>query len=169
MTKTLTTLLLALAPALALAAGEHAGHAHDMTAMHEGMAGMAHDAGSARTGQPGDPAKATRTIEVSMDDTMRFEPSQIAVKAGETVRFFIRNKGRKAHEMVLGSEQALREHAALMRKMPDMQHAEANMIHLAAGQRGAIVWQFDQPGQVDFACLLPNHMENGMVGKIQVD
>jgi len=166
MNKTLSLLLLAFSPAWALAAGNHAGHDHSMAAMHQGMA---HGASGSQSGQPGDPAKVSRTIEVVMDDSMRFEPSQISVKAGETIRFFVRNKGKKAHEMVIGNEADLQEHAAMMRKMPDMQHADPNMIRLAAGQRGAIVWQFDKPGDVDFACLLPDHMENGMVGKVRVE
>lgn len=41
-------------------------------------------------------------------------------------------------------------------------------ITLATGQRGGIVWQFDKPGAVDFACLVPGHMEAGMVGKVEV-
>jgi len=42
------------------------------------------------------------------------------------------------------------------------------MITLAPGQRGGIVWQFDKPGAVDFACLVPGHREAGMVGKVEV-
>jgi uncharacterized cupredoxin-like copper-binding protein len=57
----------------------------------------------------------------------------------------------------------------MMRKMPGMEHAEPNMITLNASQRGGIVWQFDKPGTVDFACLMPGHMEAGMVGKVMVE
>jgi len=56
----------------------------------------------------------------------------------------------------------------MMRKMPGMKHAEPNMITLNAGQTGGIVWQFDKAGEVDFACLIPGHMEAGMVGKVKV-
>jgi uncharacterized cupredoxin-like copper-binding protein len=50
-----------------------------------------------------------------------------------------------------------------------MQHAEPNMVTLQPGQRGGLVWQFDRPGTVDFACLIPGHMEAGMAGKIVVE
>ena len=120
-------------------------------------------------GRPGDAAKVARTIDVSMDDSMRFNPNSIRVKAGETVRFFIRNTGSLDHEMVIGTLAELKEHSAMMKKMPTMQHAEPNMIRLAPGQRGGIVWQFDKPGIVDFACLVPGHMEAGMVGKVTVN
>jgi uncharacterized cupredoxin-like copper-binding protein len=43
------------------------------------------------------------------------------------------------------------------------------MITLKAGQRAGIVWQFDKSGSVDFACLIPGHMEAGMMGKVMVE
>jgi uncharacterized cupredoxin-like copper-binding protein len=103
-----------------------------------------------------------------MNDSMRFVPDAITVKAGETIRFFIRNNGKLPHELVIGSIAELKEHAEMMRKMPGMEHDEPNMITLKPGQRGGLVWKFDQPGSVDFACLVPGHMEAGMVGKVLV-
>jgi uncharacterized cupredoxin-like copper-binding protein len=120
-------------------------------------------------GKPGDPAQVSRTIDITMDDTMRYTPSEINVKTGETIRFFIKNQGKMSHEMVIGSMDELKEHAEKMRKMPNMKHAEANMITLAPGQRGGLIWQFDKAGEVDFACLVPGHMEAGMSGKVDVE
>lgn len=170
MKKTLSVLALSALPVLALAAGNHqGGHGmagHDMQGMHGSMHG---GASHSNVGKPGDPAKVDRTIEVVMDDTMRFTPATITVKKGETIRFFVKNAGKVPHEMVVGSLQELKEHAEMMRKMPQMQHAEPNMVTLQPGQRGGLVWQFDQPGTVDFACLIPGHMEAGMAGKIVVE
>ncbi|HET7134796.1 MAG TPA: hypothetical protein VFJ25_02675, partial [Casimicrobiaceae bacterium] len=45
----------------------------------------AHDA----FGHPGNPAKASRTIDVAMSDDMRFTPANFAVKRGETIRFVV--------------------------------------------------------------------------------
>lgn len=119
-------------------------------------------------GQEGDPKKVTRTIQVDMADTMRFTPANLAVKRGETVRFVVRNGGQVLHEMVLGTSQALAEHAALMRKFPGMEHADANMAHVKPGTSGEIVWQFTKAGEFQFACLLPGHFEAGMVGQLVV-
>ena len=41
-------------------------------------------------------------------------------------------------------------------------------ITLKPGQRGGLVWQFGEAGTVDFACLIPGHLEAGMVGKVAV-
>jgi uncharacterized cupredoxin-like copper-binding protein len=163
MKKTLSILALSVLPTLALAAGNHAGGhgtpGHDMSSMSNKPSS---------TGQPGDPAKVTRTVELTMDDTMRFTPSEIQARVGETVRFFIKNTGKIPHEMVIGSITDLKAHAAEMQKMPGMQHAEPNMITLDPGKTGGLVWQFGQAGTVDFACLIPGHMEAGMVGKVKV-
>lgn len=167
----LALLALLLAPALVWAGGDHGGHGdHDQGGMHEHMAGMHQAAPRLSTaGRSGDPAKVSRTIEITMDDNMRFTPDRIAVKAGETVRFFVKNGGKQPHEMILGTPDELKQHAAMMRQMPGMKHAEPNMVSLAAGKRGGLVWQFDQAGTVDFACLIPGHMEAGMKGTIQVE
>nr|WP_073103417.1 cupredoxin family protein [Pollutimonas bauzanensis] len=168
MKKTLAILMLGAVPALAFAAGGHGG-GHDLPA-HGGsghdMAAMSKT--SAAAGQPGDPSRASRTIELLMDDTMRFTPSEIEVQPGETVRFLVRNAGRLPHEMVIGSVAELKAHAAEMREAPGLEHAEPNMITLGAGQHGDLVWQFDKAGTVDFACLIPGHMEAGMVGRVRV-
>lgn len=163
MKKTLSVLLLSLISAAAFASGEHkGGKGHDMGGMHK-------DVHASVAGKPGDPAKVSRTIAVTMDDAMRFTPGQISVKAGETIRFFVKNSGKIPHEMVIGTMSELKEHAEMMRKMPGMKHAEPNQTTLAPGQSGGIVWQFDKAGQVDFACLIPGHMEAGMIGKVTVN
>lgn len=70
--------------------------------------------------------------------------------------------------MVIGSMEQLKAHAAEMRNTPGMQHAEPNMITLEPGKSGDLVWKFDEVGTVDFACLIPGHLEAGMVGKVKV-
>ncbi|MGR6035539.1 MAG: cupredoxin domain-containing protein [Candidatus Nitrosoglobus sp.] len=139
-----------------------------MQGHHHGMEGMHKGTDSSIAGKPGDPDKVSRTIEVTMNDQMRFIPDRISVKSGETVRFNVKNAGKIPHEMVIGTMDELKEHAEMMRQMPNMKHAEPNMITLAGGQSGTLVWQFGKPGTVDFACLIPGHMEAGMVGQIEV-
>ena len=170
MKKYLLALVLSVAPLLALAAGEHSGgHSMDGNAM-PGHSMKGHDMSSmSSVGKPGDPGKVDRTVEVVMNDSMRFEPALIEVKKGETIRFFVKNAGKIPHEMVIGSIDDLKAHAEEMRNMSDMKHAEPNMITLNGGQRGGLVWTFDQAGTVDFACLIPGHMEAGMMGKVEVN
>ena len=72
-------------------------------------------------GRAGDPARVDRTIHIRMTDQMRFEPSKITVRAGETLRLVHHNSGKVLHEMVIGTRADLEEHAALMRKHPGME------------------------------------------------
>ena len=90
-------------------------------------------------GREGDPKKVTRTIKVDMRDTMRFTPDLVTIKRGETVKFVAVNSGAVMHEMVLGTVDELKEHAELMRKFPNMEHADANMAHVKPGTKGDIV------------------------------
>ena len=115
-----------------------------------------------------DPKKAARTMRIEMADTMRYYPSEVKVKRGETVRFVIRNKGKLLHELVIGTKKELDEHAALMLKFPAMQHDEPYMAHVGAGKRGGLIWTFNRAGEFDFACLIAGHYQAGMVGRISV-
>ena len=119
-------------------------------------------------GQPGDPKKATRTVEITMSDAMRFSPPSVVVKRNETIRFALRNEGKLKHEMVLGSIGELTEHAALMLRFPEMEHADPNQASVEAGKTGELVWQFTKAGTFDFACLQPGHYEAGMKGRVVV-
>jgi len=119
-------------------------------------------------GQEGDPKKVARIIKVDMTDNMRYTPADLTISEGETVKFVVHNSGKVLHEMVLGTSQALAEHAALMKRFPEMEHADANMAHVRPSRDGEIVWQFTRPGEFRFACLQPGHFEAGMVGKVTV-
>ncbi|MEC5409426.1 cupredoxin family protein [Paraburkholderia sp. MPAMCS5] len=119
-------------------------------------------------GTPGDAKNATRTITVTMRDSMRFEPPKIIVRKSETIRFVVTNAGKVRHEMTLGSKQELKEHAGMMREMPDMTHQDANSVTVGPGQTGDLVWRFTRTGTFEFACLEPGHPEAGMKGTITV-
>ena len=119
-------------------------------------------------GKPGEPANVSRAIEVDMSDAMRFTPAAITVRKGETIRFVVKNSGKVKHEMVLGSINELKEHAELMLKFPEMEHADPNQLSVDPGKTGELIWQFTKAGAFDFACLQPGHFEAGMRGKISV-
>lgn len=119
-------------------------------------------------GREGDPGKVGRVIRLTMTDAFRYSPSEIMVKRGQTVKFIVHNKGKQLHEMILGTPEELRAHAELMKKFPEMEHADANMTHVKPGANGEMVWQFTRAGEFQFGCLVPGHFEAGMVGKVTV-
>ena len=122
-------------------------------------------------GAPGDPAKAARTVDVTIRDTagaMRFETVPIRAAPGEQVRFVVKNDGKAAHEFRLDSVAGNAAHKAMMAQMPGMVHHDANAISLAPGARAELVWRFSKPGTYEYACLIPGHYEAGMHGEIVV-
>ena len=152
----LSAMLALAASGAAFASGNHAGgHGHD-------------EGGETAIGKPGVATKASRTITIESSDNMRYTPSNIQVKQGETVRFIVKNVGQVKHELSLGTEKELLEHLEQMKKFPDMEHDEPNKVTLQPGKQGEIVWQFTKTGTVNFACLMPGHYEAGMRGSIKV-
>jgi uncharacterized cupredoxin-like copper-binding protein len=120
--------------------------------------------------------QVSRSIEVTLLDSMKFTPDSIQVSAGETIRFVVHNKGKLAHEMVLGNAQAIAAHAKEMQAMA----ATGNTSHQHGGRAGAIavsvpagevrewVVKFDEAIELEIACLVPGHYEAGMKGKLNV-
>ncbi|WP_427912295.1 cupredoxin domain-containing protein [Ramlibacter sp. MMS24-I3-19] len=109
-----------------------------------------------------------RTIEIGMTDAMRFTPSKLQLREGETVRFVVVNRGKQDHEFVIGTPKVLDAHAALMRRFPQMDHDDPSAVRVAPGRRKTLVWTFNRPGEFAFACLVPGHYEGGMTGTIKV-
>ena len=135
----------------AMAAGQHAG-GHDQSAI----------------GEPGKAARISRTVRIDMSDAMRYTPASINARQGETIRFVIKNSGKLKHEWVLGTEKELKEHYEVMKKFPEMEHDDPNMVTVAPGGISEVVWKFTKAGKIDFACLQPGHYDAGMKGAVAV-
>ncbi|MEH6460715.1 cupredoxin domain-containing protein [Chitinimonas sp. JJ19] len=157
--------LLTLALASLLAAGPSWAHGGAATAQAD-KHGISAD--QEAFGRQGDPKKVSRTIDISMHDNMRYNQSKITVRQGETLRIVLLNKGKIMHELVLGTEQKLKEHAEVMKKFPNMEHDSPYMAHVPPSKQQEIIWEFNKPGEFMFGCLIPGHFEAGMVGRITV-
>ncbi|MFZ0836029.1 MAG: cupredoxin family protein, partial [Xanthobacteraceae bacterium] len=118
-------------------------------------------------GQPGDPKKPARTVTISMRE-MQFEPSRIEVHKGEQIRFVLRNVGTESHEFVLATPDENRKHEEVMKKFPNMEHDDPNAKRVARSESAELLWAFTKPGEFEFACLIPDHREYGMVGTVVV-
>ena len=154
---------LALFAASAFAGGTHShSHGHEKKAVDYSHAEMF------EFGKASDPAHASQTITIDMTDGLRFEPSEVSVSRGETVRFVVKNTGTMMHEMILGTHDSLHEHAELMKKFPGMEHDELHMAHVSPGNEHVMGWQFTEAGEFHFGCLVPGHFEGGMKGTITV-
>ena len=121
----------------------------------------------------------SRSINIDMNDTMRFTPDQLTVDAGETIKWVVRNSGKLPHEMVLGSEDALKVHAAEMKQASAQKsghtdshehNSSSNILALSVqpGETKEWVIRFDTAQKLQMACLIPGHFEAGMKGQLTV-
>lgn len=122
-------------------------------------------------GEPGDPKKPARIVQVTMGETdgkMVFVPAKVEVKKGEQVKFVLRNNGELDHEFIMATTAENLKHGEAMKKNPDMEHDDPNGKRLAPKKADEIVWKFTKAGQFEYSCLIPGHREAGMVGTIVV-
>ena len=145
------------------------GHAHKdngHNAQHHKHEGAGHETSPA--GEPGKASRVSRTIQVRMLDSMRFEPSMIQVKSGETVKFLVTNAGKLRHEFGIGTAEEQAAHAEMMLADPDMKHEDGNVISVAPGKVGALIWHFGAAGEYEAGCQVPGHYPAGMKAAILV-
>jgi uncharacterized cupredoxin-like copper-binding protein len=132
---------------------------------------LAHSGHVFAAGEPGDPKKPYRTIELTMSDgngTMTYEPNQIEVKKGEQIMFVLLNAGALAHEFLLDSFENNAKHKIEMQKNPEMEHDDPNGKRVEPKNDSKILWRFSKAGTYEFACLIPGHYEAGMKGTVVV-
>ncbi len=138
----------------------------------EGPAGHGHGHDEAfSAGEPGDPKKPARIIQVTMsesDGKMVFMPAKVEVKKGEQVKFVLRNNSELDHEFILATTAENLKHGQAMKKNPDMEHDDPNGKRLVPKKTDEIVWKFTKAGEFEYSRLIPGHREAGMVGTIVV-
>lgn len=143
--------------------------------------------GHVEFGQAGKAGEASRTVEVIMGDVF-YEPGDITVVEGETIRFVIRNEGAIVHEFNIGTPHMHAEHQKEMQMMVDhgvlqsnkinhemmkmdmgngqtMDHDDPNSVLLEPGESAEIIWKFAASMDLEFACNVPGHYDAGMAGR----
>jgi uncharacterized cupredoxin-like copper-binding protein len=136
-----------------------------------GGAGHSHDHGLFSAGEPGNPKRPARVVQIGMhegDGTMFFNHRHVEVRRGEQVRFVLKNHGELDHEFVLATTEENEKHAQEMLKNPDMEHDDPNAKRLEPKKSSELLWRFTRAGEFEFGCLIPGHREAGMIGKIIV-
>jgi uncharacterized cupredoxin-like copper-binding protein len=142
-------------------------------------------------GQKGDINDVTKVITVKMYDNY-YDPNQITVKKGETVKFIVKNMGELVHELNIATKEMHIQHQPEMAKMVEheilladridknkmkemakmnhaMAHKHANSVLLEPNDTGEIIWKFSTSAKLEIACNVPGHYEAGMIAKIIKD
>jgi uncharacterized cupredoxin-like copper-binding protein len=162
-----------LAPSPAIASPGQAGHGHGDPAQ--------------LLGQPA-PRGTGRVVRIEMTENAYNLP-RVQVRAGETIRFVVVNRGQFLHEFSFAPAEVHAAHRpemammmdhgmitherviSLTMTMPDgqrMDHTAPNSILVEPGKTGEISWRFTRAGTIEIACNLPGHYETGMVAQLVV-
>ncbi len=96
-------------------------------------------------------ADGTQRVSVEVGNGMRFDPSSIAVRAGQPVEVTLRNDSGISHDFTLSSGPA-----------------QPVKIVAAAGQTATGTFTIDTPGSYTFFCSVPGHEAAGRRGTITV-
>lgn len=121
-------------------------------------------------GEPGDPAKSTRTFHINALDTMKFSRDALLVKKGETVRFMVHNDGKVVHEFVIGDAETQKAHAEMMKTKRGMKHDHANAVTIEPGKAKNLYWTFSgEATELEIGCHVPGHYESGMKIALKVE
>jgi uncharacterized cupredoxin-like copper-binding protein len=160
-------LLLCLAFALGpIPAFADSGHSHSHSHSHH----HAKPTPGVDMGGPGKAADVKRTIRIETRDR-DYNLRQIQVRPGETVRFVVVNKSSIRHEFGIARRAEHVEHRKMMEKMPDMKHDDPELITVEPGETKELIWRFgthkDALKDLEFACNIPGHAEQGMEGKFR--
>ena len=104
-----------------------------------------------------------------MSNELTFEPDEVTVARGETVRFVVTNTGQSVHEFLIGDEAAQADFEAEMSGGEEMDHDTSSGVSVDPGQTESFDYTFGDTDEVILAgCHEPGHYEGGMVATITV-
>jgi len=142
-------------------------------------------------GEKGKLSEVNRTVEIKMYDNY-FEPNEIKIKKGETIKFIVSNYGELVHEFNIATKEMHIKHQPEMMKMVEheillvdridkekmkqmakkdhsMAHSHSNSVLLEPNEIGEIIWKFSTNTNLEAACNVPGHYEIGMVADIKIN
>ena len=142
-------------------------------------------------GEKGKLSEVTRTIEIKMYDNY-YEPKEIKIKKGKTIKFIVHNYGELVHEFNIATKEMHIKHQPEMMKMVEneilladridkkkmkemakkdhsMAHSHSNSVLLEPNQSAELIWKFSTDSKLEAACNLPGHYEAGMVANIKIN
>lgn len=109
-----------------------------------------------------------RTVEISMHE-WGYQPEHVTVRPGEVIRLAVRHAGSMPHEFMLMTGEAM--NAVDYR----LQRADWSLLEHRAifekslilpGDRFEVVLKVEKAGMWMFMCMLPYHMQLGMMGML---
>ena len=142
-------------------------------------------------GEKGKLSEISRTIEIKMYDNY-FEPNEIKIRKGETIKFIVSNYGELVHEFNIATKEMHIKHQPEMMKMVEheilladridkekmkemakkdhsMAHSHSNSVLLEPNEIGEIIWKFSTTANLEVACNVPGHYQDGMIATVSLN
>lgn len=96
-----------------------------------------------------------------------FDPKSIAVAAGDTVTFSVKNEGGILHELRFSNAERIAQHLAEIHDGEGAEHSDDAssddiVIELESGESGEVTVTFEPTVFTEVVCLVPGHYEAGM-------
>jgi uncharacterized cupredoxin-like copper-binding protein len=118
--------------------------------------------GGSHHGSSADDPEPSRTVDVTMRD-IHYEPTGVAVKPGETVKFVFHNEGEIIHDAFIGDEAAQAAHEKEMRDGKGGHHDdEGHAVTVEPGETADLIYTFDKPATLIIGCHQAGHYTAGM-------
>lgn len=113
--------------------------------------------------------RAARTIDIAMRD-IAFDPDEIDVRAGETVRLVFTNTGQVAHDAFIGDAAAQAAHGEEMAGADGHggHGGSDDAVTVQPGQTAELTHTFDAPTELLIGCHQPGHYQAGMKTTVRV-
>lgn len=124
-------------------------------------------------------AAEPRDVVVIMRDYL-FDPTPLVLVAGETIRLTVFDAGLQPHELVLGDGEVqsawAAAHAAATPPAPFATPPAASVppdtgglrVWVGSGNQVTVDWTVPEQGELLLMCHLPGHVEQGMVGQVDL-
>lgn len=124
-------------------------------------------------GAPGNALAVTRTIKITALESMKWRPSRIDVRPGQTVKFVISNPStQNSHEFLIDTASGQQAYEARVEQDPGATKLLANTtngITIPPATTRTFIWHFpDHTGTLQYACHEPLHFAAGMIGEIHI-
>jgi uncharacterized cupredoxin-like copper-binding protein len=104
------------------------------------------------------------TVTLHVEHSL-FEPTELRVHEGTTVRFVVDNGDPIGHELIVGPPDVHARHESGTHARHGSVPGE---VSVGPNAEAGTTYRFDEPGTVEFACHLPRHYAYGMHGTIEV-
>ena len=132
----------------------------------EEMAGGHGGGGGIALVRDGHGMKVSRELEITMEE-WGFSPANVTVKAGETIRLVVTNRGNMPHEFMLMTAPGMGAVRYRLERA-DWNLTEHEAIYerplVMPGERFETVIHIQQAGAWMYMCMFPYHMQFGMMG-----